>query len=84
MAWYAQLKRIKWYCINGFDAIAWYSDKLYREWWDSLTEEEQKRIRTRREERKRKEKKEAMRSLACLMATCRAVSEMTPGGNFYI
>lgn len=29
MAWYAELKRIKWYCINEWDAITWYSNYLF-------------------------------------------------------
>lgn len=28
MAWYAELKRIKWYCINGIDMIQIYKQKL--------------------------------------------------------
>lgn len=31
MAWRAELRRRKWYCINGWDAISWYRKYLYDE-----------------------------------------------------
>lgn len=40
MAWYAELKRRKWYCINGIDMIYIYRKKLYDDWYNSLTEEQ--------------------------------------------
>ena len=56
MAWFAELKRRHWYCINQWDAISWYREYLYDTWHASLTDEqkakleEQKRI----DEEKRK------------------------------
>lgn len=29
MAWYAELQRIKWHCIKGFDAIRFYKKYQY-------------------------------------------------------
>lgn len=58
MAWFAELKRRHWYCINQWDAISWYREYLYDTWYASLTDEqkakleEQKRI----DEEKRKRK----------------------------
>lgn len=43
MAWYAELKRRKWYCINGIDMVSLYSQKLYDDWYNSLTEEQKQR-----------------------------------------
>ena len=40
MAWYAELKRRKWYCINGQNMVSWYSGYLYDLWWSSLSEEQ--------------------------------------------
>lgn len=61
MAWYAELCRRRWYCINGLDMVLWYKRYLYDIWWSSLSEEEKDRItelRKRREERKERELKE--------------------------
>ena len=40
MAWYAELKRRKWYCINGIDMMRIYKQKLYDDWYNSLTDEQ--------------------------------------------
>lgn len=48
MAWYAELQRRHWYCINGFSMIRWYKKFLYDNWWNSLTEEERIRVQERR------------------------------------
>ena len=40
MAWNAERKRRHWYCINGWNAILWYDEFLYDQWWNSLTDEE--------------------------------------------
>ena len=63
MAWYAELKRIKWYCINEWDAITWYSNYLYYEWWNSLTDEDKKRIEELNRKKKEQEKKELDKSI---------------------
>lgn len=72
MAWYAELKRIKWYCINGWDAITWYSDYLYDEWWNSLTDEDKKKIeeyRRKKEEQRRKELDKSIMKFCMLLDT---------------
>lgn len=40
MAVYAEMKRLKWHCIKGFDIIAWYSQWRYDTWYASLSEED--------------------------------------------
>lgn len=56
MAWYAELRRRRWYCINGFDMVLWYKRYLYNIWWSSLSEAEKyKVIERRKREEKRKE-----------------------------
>lgn len=45
MAWYAELKRRHWYCINQWDAISWYHKYLYYTWYTSLTEEQKAKLK---------------------------------------
>lgn len=55
MAWYAELKRRHWYCINQWDAISWYRKHLYDTWYASLTDEQKAKL----EEQKRLEKEKS-------------------------
>lgn len=56
MAWNAEKKRRRWYCINGWNAILWYDEFLYDQWWNSLTDDEQQKVKEyKRKERERKE-----------------------------
>lgn len=56
MAWNAEKKRRHWYCINGWNAILWYDEFLYNQWWNSLTDDEQQKVKEyKRKERERKE-----------------------------
>lgn len=57
MAWFAEMKRRQWYRVIGMNMIRWYSNKLYEEWWNGLTDEQRERIEEIR--RKRKEKNDA-------------------------
>lgn len=71
MAWFAELKRRKWYCINGIDMIHWYKHKLYDDWYNSLTEEQKQRLeeyRKAKEEKSRREAREALQSLLMMSA----------------
>lgn len=66
MAWYAELKRRKWYCINGVDMIHAYKRKLYDDWYNSLTDEQKQRLeeyRKAKAEKDRREAREAMQRL---------------------
>lgn len=56
MAWNAEKKRRRWYCVNGWNAIAWYDEFLYDQWWNSLTDEEQQKVKEY--ERKKREREE--------------------------
>lgn len=68
MAWYAELCRRRWYCINGFDAISWYTKYLYDEWWNSLTDEQRERVELRRKQRAEKAEREFKQSMFNLLA----------------
>lgn len=77
MAWYAELKRRKWYCINQFDAIRWYRQYLYDEWYNSLTEEQKQHLEengSKREEQRHREAQEAIQRLAFMTATIAGIS----------
>lgn len=50
MAWFAELKRRKWYCIKGTFMVQWFSKLLYDEWWDSLSDDQKAAVERRREE----------------------------------
>lgn len=72
MAFYAELKRRKWYCVNQFNAIRWYRKYLYDEWYNSLTEEQKQILeenKRRREEKRHKEAQAALQRLAYMTAT---------------
>ena len=72
MAWYAELKRRRWYCINQFNAIRWYRKYLYEQWYNGLTDEEKQRLEEYKREKALKDKKEldtAIQRLAIMSAT---------------
>lgn len=82
MAFYAEMKRRNWYCICGTNMISWYSNFLYDEWWNSLTEEQREKILERRRKRKEQRAKEAEATLARLLCMTDLIANM--GGNNYI
>ncbi len=67
MAWYAELKRRQWHCINNTDMISWYSNKLYQDWYDSLTDEQKERLEEYKRKKREKERKEAEMALSMLI-----------------
>ena len=78
MAWYAELKRRKLYCINGFQAIGWYRRHLYDEWCNSLTDEQKQRLeenRRKREEKRKQEAQAAIQRLAFMTATIAGLNQ---------
>lgn len=71
MAWYAELKRRKWYCINAVDMIHWYKCKLYNDWYNSLTDEQKQQLeeyQTAKAEKNRREAREALQRLLLMSA----------------
>lgn len=76
MAWYAELKRRKWYCINGVDMIHAYRQKLYDDWYNSLTDEQKQRLeeyRNAKAEKNRREAREALQRLLMMSAMVSSV-----------
>lgn len=71
MAFYAEMVRIGWYCVKSLQMIHWYKQKLYDDWWDSLTEEEKEIVeenRRKRKERRDKELHDALMRLGMIAA----------------
>lgn len=67
MAWYAELKRRKWYCINGVDMIHEYKRKLYDDWYKGLTDEQKQRLEEYRKAKAEKDRIEAREALQRLL-----------------
>lgn len=67
MAWYAELKRKKWYCINGIDMIQLYRKKLYDDWYNSLSDEQKQRLEEYRKAKVEKSRREAREALQRLL-----------------
>lgn len=74
MAWYAELKRRKWYCINGIDMIQFYRKKLYDDWYNSLTDEQKQRLEEYRKAKAEKNRREAKEAMQRLLMMSRMVS----------
>lgn len=79
MAWYAELQRRKWYCINGIDMIQIYRKKLYDDWYNSLTDEQKQRLEEYRKAKAEKRKHDARMALARLGVMYNMMNEMTHG-----
>lgn len=67
MAWYAELKRRKWYCINGIDMIQIYKQKLYDDWYNSMTDEQKQRLEEYKKEKAEKDRMESRRAIQSLL-----------------
>lgn len=79
MAWYAELKRRKWYCINSINMIRLYKQKLYHDWYNSLTDEQKQRLEEYRKAKAEKRKRDAEMALARLGMLFNAMNEVTHG-----
>ena len=58
MAFYAELIRRQWFCVNKRNAIYIYSKILYDEWYASLSEEDKRELEKRKRERELQRKRE--------------------------
>lgn len=79
MAWYAELKRRKWYCINGIDMIRLYKQKLYDDLCNSLTDEQKRRLEEYRKEKAEKRKRDGEMALARLGMMFDTMNRLTHG-----
>ncbi len=82
MAWYAELKRRKWYCIKGIDMIHVYKKKLYDDWYSSLTDEQKQQLEEYRKAKAEKRKREAEMALARIGMMFDTMNRLTHGGMY--
>lgn len=74
MAWYAELQRIKWHCIKGFDTIRFYKKYQHNKWYNSLTNKEKEKLKEEQALRVKKAERElssALDQLSFLMEDVR-------------
>lgn len=82
MAWYAELRRRRWYCINGIDMVLWYKRYLYDIWWSSLSEVEKYAvIERRKQDEKRKERR--LKEFIAMTDAINSVYSKMGIGEFY-
>ena len=79
MAWYAELKRRKWYCINGIDMLHAYKKKLYDDWYNSLTDEQKQRLEEYRKAKVEKRKRDGEMALARIGMMFDTMNRLTHG-----
>lgn len=66
MAFYAELKRRQWYCICEENQITIYSNYLYDQWYNSLTDEQKNILEEARKRKQEQREKEALEALSNL------------------
>lgn len=75
MAWYVELKRRKWYCINGVDMIRLYKRKLYDDWYNALTDEQKQRLEEYRKSEAEKDSRKARAAIQRLLMMNSIIAE---------
>lgn len=81
MAWNAEIKRRHWYCFNGWNDILWYDEFLYNQWWNSLTDDEQQKVKEYERKKREREKEEARQILMRMKLMVDALSNITYGNT---
>lgn len=79
MSWYAELKRRKWYCINGIEMISFYKRKLYDDWYNSLTDKQKQQLEEYRQTKAEKRKRDAEMSLKRFGVMYDVINQVTHG-----
>lgn len=74
MAFYTELKRRLWYCVNGVNMIQIYRRKQYDDWYNSLSEEDRQYLEEQKKKQKEKAEKDLQKCItdiaALVMACC--------------
>lgn len=80
MAWYALWKWFSSFRTTPYtNMISWYSGYLYKQWYNSLTDEQKERL----EEYRRRKRENAIKNLASIMGAMSRVSKGSYfGGDF--
>ena len=80
MAWFAELKRRKWYCIQGINMIQVYRKYLYDTWYDSLTREQKQKLEEYRQRQRERDEGEfyyRLMQLATIAGVCTGLHQST-------
>ena len=83
MAWYAELKRRRWFCIVGIYANISYSNKLYDDWYNSLTDEQKERLERKKKEREERRERELEQSFMNLLTIAATVGGLNRRNSKY-
>lgn len=76
MAFYAELVRRQWFCVNKRNAIYIYSKILYNEWYTTLSEEDRHKLEKRKRERELQRQREVEDVISELCIMNRIVSDL--------
>lgn len=83
MAFYAELKRRKWYCVCTFNWINEYKKELYNKWYSSLTEEQKIALEEQKKRREEERRRELNTSLAKIALMTGMISGLYRKTNTY-
>lgn len=81
MAWYAELKRRQWYCINGIDTITDYRKARYEAWYSSLSEEQKQHLEERKRLREKQAEEELQKSIERIVYMTSRTFHLASGGR---
>ena len=80
MGWYSLYRWfIQWSKRLYINRIEWFKQHLYQEWFNTLSEDEQRIELKRQEELRRKRKEQSLTALACLCAIHSQLDRATNG-----
>ncbi len=79
MAFYAELKRRRWYCICEENQITIYSNYLYDQWYNSLTDEQKNLLEEARKRKQEQREKEVLEALSRIGMITNVISRYTNG-----
>ena len=83
MAWYSLYKWFRTFRKRGYiNYVSWYKGFLYDKWFESLSEEEQRKELEQQEEFKKQRERDGKAALENLLAMYRAI-ERVAGGSYY-
>lgn len=77
MAFYAEMVRRKWHCVNGCDMIRWYKKYRYEMWYASLSEEERVAYHDRLKRDRERAEREARNAIMGLLSMATMCSSLT-------
>lgn len=63
MSFYAELRRRKWYCVNGVNMIRFYRTYLYDIWYNSLSEDDKRYLEEYKKKSREKAEKEVQNAM---------------------